>query len=52
VSDASSLYANTGALYDVTSGNNGTCGTTYFCNAGPGYDGPTGLGTPNGISAF
>jgi hypothetical protein len=52
VSDASSLYANTGALYDVTSGSNGSCATTYFCNAGPGYDGPTGLGTPNGISAF
>jgi hypothetical protein len=32
---------------DVTTGSNGTCGT-YICNAGPGYDGPTGLGTPNG----
>jgi hypothetical protein len=23
-----------------------------ICNAAPGYDGPTGLGTPNGIAAF
>jgi subtilase family serine protease len=30
---------------DVTTGSDGTCGT-YLCNAGPGYDGPTGLGTP------
>jgi len=42
-----------GALNDVTSGNNGKrCGGTYFCTAGVGYDGPTGLGTPNGPSAF
>jgi len=37
----------TGALDDVVSGNNGTCGT-YLCEAGPGYDGPTGLGSPDG----
>ena len=40
------------SLNDVTSGSNGKCTVTYFCNAGPGYDGPTGLGTPNGNSAF
>ena len=40
-------------LFDVTSGNNGrNCGKTYFCTAGVGYDGPTGLGTPNGATAF
>lgn len=38
-------------LYDVTSGSNGNCGN-YICNAGTGYDGPTGLGTPNGTGAF
>src|SRR6266436_1267855 len=38
-------------LYDVVSGSNGNCGN-YICNAGPGYDGPTGLGTPNGTGAF
>ena len=40
------LYAHPDFLFDVTSGNNGNCGS-YLCNAGPGYDGPTGLGTPN-----
>jgi subtilase family serine protease len=45
-------YGHTSALYDVTSGSNGTCGGTYLCTAGAGYDGPTGLGTPNGTSAF
>jgi len=41
-------------LNDVTSGSNGSCelARQYLCNAGPGYDGPTGLGTPNGTSAF
>jgi len=37
----------TGALDDVTSGSNGSCGS-YLCEAGPGYDGPTGLGSPLG----
>ncbi|MEV0642355.1 S53 family peptidase [Streptomyces sp. NPDC050619] len=45
-------YAHTSALNDVTSGNNGTCSTSYFCTAGTGYDGPTGWGTPQGVSAF
>lgn len=51
---ASLAYANTGALYDVTSGSNGHCsrGAAYLCTAGAGYDGPTGLGSPNGIGAF
>jgi subtilase family serine protease len=45
-------YNNAGALHDVTSGSNGSCGGSYLCTAGPGYDGPTGLGTPNGAGAF
>jgi hypothetical protein len=45
-------YSHTGNLYDVTSGNNGTCSPSYFCTAGSGYDGPTGWGTPNGTAAF
>ena len=45
-------YSHTANLYDVTSGSNGSCPTTYWCNAGAGYDGPTGLGTPNGTTAF
>src|SRR6201999_2085282 len=49
---ASTLYANPGALHDVTSGSNGSCSPSYLCTAGSGYDGPTGLGTPNGLAAF
>ncbi|MFI7403138.1 putative Ig domain-containing protein [Streptomyces sp. NPDC049541] len=45
-------YSHTSNLYDVTSGNNGSCSTSYFCTAGTGYDGPTGWGTPNGTTAF
>ncbi|KUL24484.1 S53 family peptidase [Streptomyces regalis] len=44
--------AGSSALNDVTSGNNGTCSTSYFCTAGSGYDGPTGWGTPQGLAAF
>jgi len=39
-------------LYDITTGHNGTCTPSYLCTAGPGYDGPTGWGTPNGIGAY
>ncbi|MCQ4043635.1 putative Ig domain-containing protein [Streptantibioticus rubrisoli] len=49
---ASYPYAHTSALNDVTSGNNGSCSPSYLCTAGPGYDGPTGWGTPNGTAAF
>ena len=45
-------YGHTANLNDVTSGNNGTCSVAVICNAGPGWDGPTGLGTPNGTAAF
>jgi hypothetical protein len=46
------LYANAASLYDITSGNNGSCGGSYLCTAGVGYDGPTGLGTPAGLAAL
>ena len=49
---ASDVYANPGLLFDVTQGNNGSCGGSYLCTATPGYDGPTGLGTPCGTGAF
>ncbi len=45
-------YHHLSGLYDVTSGSNGSCSPSYLCTAGPGYDGPTGLGTPNGYTAF
>ncbi|MHC5904803.1 S53 family peptidase [Streptomyces sp. S6] len=46
--------AGTSALNDVTSGSNGSCSAdaSYLCTAGPGYDGPTGWGTPQGLGAF
>jgi subtilase family serine protease len=47
-------YAHTTAFNDVVTGSNFTpsdaCG--YLCTAGPGYDGPTGNGTPNGTGGF
>jgi hypothetical protein len=50
---ASGLYRNPGHLFDVTAGANGdNCDSTYLCTAGPGYDGPTGLGTPDGTGSF
>jgi subtilase family serine protease len=47
-------YANHGVLNDPVSGSNGDCGTdpAYMCNAGPGWDAPTGLGTPSGLAGF
>jgi len=42
------VYANASKYRDVTSGSNGGCGS-IACNAGVGYDGPTGLGSPNFI---
>jgi hypothetical protein len=46
-------YSHASSLFDVTSGNNGTsCSTAVLCTAGTGWDGPTGLGTPNGSGAF
>jgi subtilase family serine protease len=48
----SDLYNHAQDLNDVTAGSNGTCAIRYLCTAGSGYDGPTGLGTPDGIRAF
>jgi subtilase family serine protease len=45
-------YSHTSSLHDVTSGSNGTCSPAYLCTGEVGYDGPTGLGTPNGTGAF
>ncbi len=45
-------YANTNSLFDIVSGSNGTCSTAYLCTAGASYDGPTGLGTPDGATSF
>ncbi|MCW2931887.1 MAG: Kelch motif-containing protein, partial [Actinomycetia bacterium] len=39
-------------LNDVTSGSTGSCTPSALCTAGTGWDGPTGLGTPNGVAAL
>jgi len=53
VNYGSTPYSHTSSLFDVTSGSNGRCRfTPSLCTAGPGWDGPTGLGTPNGTGAF
>jgi subtilase family serine protease len=49
---ASLAYSHTSSLFDVSSGSNGSCGGSYLCTGVIGYDGPTGLGTPNGTGAF
>jgi hypothetical protein len=52
-------YHHQGHLFDITTGTNASsgtpaqaCGNDYLCTAKPGYDAPTGLGTPNGTSSF
>ncbi|HVN49886.1 MAG TPA: hypothetical protein VMT43_00560 [Acidimicrobiales bacterium] len=49
---ASYPYGARTALNDITRGKNGTCTPSYLCKGVAGYDGPTGLGTPNGTPAF
>ncbi|MEV6606108.1 S53 family peptidase [Kutzneria sp. NPDC051319] len=54
LANAKYIYQHPSALNDVTSGSNKhwDCGGDYLCTAGKGYDGPTGLGTPNGLGAL
>jgi subtilase family serine protease len=51
---AQSVYDSPGSLHDVTTGDNdnGSCPMAAWCNAGSGYDLPTGIGTPNGLGGF
>jgi subtilase family serine protease len=52
---AATLYSHlgqSGALYDVVLGRNGSCGHLTICRAAVGYDGPTGVGSPTGLAAF
>ena len=43
-------------LWNITSGNDGSCGGSYLCTAGTHqfktYAGPTGWGSPHGIKAY
>ncbi len=51
VSYGSYPYSHTSSLWDVTTGSTASCGS-ILCTAATGWDGPTGLGTPDGSSAF
>jgi subtilase family serine protease len=51
VSYGSYPYAHASSLNDITSGSNGSCGS-YLCTGTTGFDGPTGLGSPNGTGGF
>ncbi len=44
-------YANASAFHDIRAGRNGSCpsSASYLCAAHAGYDGPSGLGSPNGL---
>ena len=46
--DPSYPWKNPQNFFDVVSGSDGSCTTSYMCKAGTGYDGPTGWGSPNG----
>jgi len=49
---ASAAYANAGTFSGVLTGKNGTCSPAYLCTAGPGYNGPGGMGTPAGVGGL
>jgi N-acetylneuraminic acid mutarotase len=52
---ASYPYADPSALNNITLGSNwfgSPCSPAYLCTARKGYNGPTGLGTPDGTAAF
>ena len=52
IDGASYVYEHASALTDITSGHNGSCSPSYLCASASGYDGPSGLGVPNGVGAF
>jgi subtilase family serine protease len=62
INDGSYSYSHTGSFNDVLLGNDGPCKPTgpyltdytgtYICDAGTGFDAPTGNGTPHGIGGF
>jgi len=58
VAQPADLYANASRFIDITTGNNDPsgagkkCGGDYLCVAAPGYDAPTGVGVPNGLTGF
>ena len=49
---ASLLWSHATSLFDAVGGSNGSCSPSKWCTGVSGWDGPTGLGTPNGTTAF
>ncbi len=41
-------HTHPGSYYHIASGSTGSCVPGYLCNAGSGFDGPTGVGSPHG----
>ncbi|HKN53063.1 MAG TPA: hypothetical protein VJX66_11205, partial [Amycolatopsis sp.] len=41
-------YSNPTQFFDAVGGSNGSCSPSYLCTAVAGYDGPTGIGSPDG----
>lgn len=52
VAEPSWLYQHRKGLHDVVGGSNGHCGGDYLCKTVKGYDAPTGLGSPRGLSSL
>ena len=57
VNGPSTLYANAGDFRDITLGQNAPFGACFpnpvaLCQASIGWDGPTGVGTPQGLTGF
>jgi subtilase family serine protease len=53
VADGSYVWTHhRGGLNDIRSGSTGLCPTARWCSARRGWDGPTGWGTPDGVTAF
>jgi hypothetical protein len=44
--------ASPSSFVDVASGSTGSCAPSVLCTAGPGWDGPTGLGAPSGLAGL
>jgi hypothetical protein len=52
VNGAANIYASSASFSAVLSGSNGSCSPAYLCTAGAGYNGPAGVGVPNGLAGF
>ncbi|GAC1309135.1 MAG: peptidase S8 [Vulcanimicrobiaceae bacterium] len=53
-SGAQRMYGRPAGFLPITAGSNGVCAQLYLCTAGPttAYNGPAGIGIPQGLSGF